>query len=104
MSAGSIVGAVNAKTCAGSIEYCDANDCTPSGSVYDPSLFKMNRGKMYEFQLATNAKIPVVMTPGIDSGTTIRKKNPRRLAPSIEAASSNSLGIARRNGTKDRKS
>ncbi|CPU65323.1 Uncharacterised protein [Mycobacteroides abscessus] len=41
-----------------------------------------------------------MMTPGRDSGTTIRKKKPRRLAPSIDAASSISRGMARRNGTR----
>jgi len=40
------------------------------------------------------------MTPGIESGTTIRKKNPSRPAPSMAAASSSSLGMARRNGTR----
>jgi hypothetical protein len=44
--------------------------------------------------------MPTVTTPGTDSGTTIRKKNPSRLAPSIEAASSSSFGMARRNGTR----
>ena len=44
--------------------------------------------------------MPTVTTPGSDSGTTIRKKKPSRLAPSIDAASSSSLGIARRNGTR----
>ena len=44
--------------------------------------------------------MPTVTTPGTDSGITIRKKNPSRLAPSIEAASSSSLGMARRNGTR----
>ena len=44
--------------------------------------------------------MPTVMTPGIASGTTILQKNPRREHPSIEAASSISSGMARRNGTR----
>ena len=40
------------------------------------------------------------MTPGSDSGSTIRKKKPSLPAPSIDAASSISSGIARRNGTR----
>ena len=35
----------------------------------------------------------MVTTPGTESGTTIRKKNPSRLAPSIDAASSISFGM-----------
>ena len=44
--------------------------------------------------------MPVVTTPGTDNGMTIRKKNPSLLAPSIDAASSSSSGIASRNGTR----
>ncbi len=40
------------------------------------------------------------MTPGIDSRTTMRKKNPMRLHPSMNAASWISSGMARRNGTR----
>lgn len=40
------------------------------------------------------------MTPGTASGSTIRQKNPRRLQPSIDAASWISSGMARRNGTR----
>ena len=41
-----------------------------------------------------------VMTPGMDSGSTIRQKKPSRPQPSIDAASWISSGIARRNGTR----
>ena len=47
-----------------------------------------------------NARMPTVTTPGSESGITIRKKKPSRLAPSIAAASSSSFGIARRKGTR----
>ena len=40
------------------------------------------------------------MTPGIDSGMTIRQKKPSRLHPSMSAASWISAGMARRNGTR----
>jgi hypothetical protein len=45
-SAGIIDIEVNASTLAVSTEYCDENDCTPSGSVYAASLFRMNSGRM----------------------------------------------------------
>ena len=43
-SAGIIDSDVNASTFAVSTEYCDANACTPSGSVKVASLFRMNSG------------------------------------------------------------
>src|SRR5690606_33129161 len=100
MSAGIIDSDVNASTRAVSTEYWEENAGTPSGSVYDISSFRMNSGSMYEFHDATNARMPTVMTPGSDSGTTIRKKKPRRPDPSMAAASSISFGMARRNGTR----
>ncbi len=50
------------------------------------------------FQLPMKARMATVTTPGSDSGMAMRKKNPRRLVPSMAAASSISLGMARRNG------
>ena len=41
-----------------------------------------------------------MITPGSASGMAIRKKNPRRLEPSMAAASSISLGMPRRNGVR----
>ena len=46
MSAGIIDSEVKASTLAVSTEYCDAKACTPSGSVKDASLFRMNSGRM----------------------------------------------------------
>src|SRR3954463_8044589 len=46
MTAGTIDNEVKASTLAVSTEYCDANDCTPSGNVYDDSLFRMKSGSM----------------------------------------------------------
>ena len=45
-SAGIIDSEVNASTFAVSTAYCEANACTPSGSVYAASLFRMNSGRM----------------------------------------------------------
>src|SRR5450756_2222791 len=45
-SAGIIDSDVNASTRAVSTEYCDANDWTPRGSVYEDSLLSMNSGSM----------------------------------------------------------
>jgi hypothetical protein len=44
-TAGTIDNDVNAST-AVSTEYCEANDWTPRGSVYDDSLFRMKSGSM----------------------------------------------------------
>ena len=41
-----------------------------------------------------------MITPGSESGRTIRQKKPSRLQPSIAAASWSSFGMARRNGTR----
>ena len=45
-SAGSIDSEVKARTAAVSTEYCDANACTPSGSVYLLGSTRMNSGSM----------------------------------------------------------
>ncbi len=99
-SAGIIDSDVNASTMAVSTEYCELNCCTPSGRVNCEMSLRMNSGSRYAFQLATNARMPVVSTPGSDSGIIMRKKNDSRLQPSTIAASSISAGMARRNGTR----
>jgi hypothetical protein len=52
------------------------------------------------FQLVMKARMATVTTPGSASGMAMRKKNPRRLMPSMAAASSISFGMARRKGTR----
>src|SRR5207237_10877478 len=49
------------------------------------------------FQLCTNAYNATVSSAGVDSGTTIRHKYLRWLAPSSWLASQSSLGIPRKN-------
>ena len=46
------------------------------------------------FQMLVNCQISVTMTMGVDSGSTMRQKICQKLAPSMRAAFTSSLGMA----------
>src|SRR4028119_1828959 len=64
----------------------------PGGSVRRLSSEIRTRAKRYSFQAKRNAKMPVAMMPGTACGSTTSQRAPRRVAPSISAASSRSMG------------
>lgn len=76
--------------------YSVKNSDNPTGTVLVPDIVINNANKK-SFNPVKNVKIAVVAIPLIDTGTIIRKKTPKLLQPSTNAASSNSLGMPSKN-------
>src|SRR3954466_11685061 len=69
---------------------------TPSESTYMLESVVSTSAQTYEFQAIRKVKSDTATRPGRTSGKMTRKKTESRDAPSIIAASSISVGIARK--------
>ncbi len=81
--------------------HCDAilpmNATIPKGSVFRCSDRMNSKARVYSFHTKTKVNMPHEISPGMAKGMTILMRACPRLAPSTMAASSNDLGMLKKN-------
>src|SRR6185437_730992 len=82
------------------VSWAPWNDARPSCTVLWSVDVITISGHRKSFHVHRNVTIPRVASAGSESGSTIRKSTPRRVQPSIRAASSRSTGSVRKNWRK----
>src|ERR1700684_3980928 len=80
--------------CPKSTENFDTKDNSPTGKVLAWDEEFNIHANSNSLQAAVKTKPPVAAMPGSVRGRMMRRKAPKRVAPSIMAASSRSLGMA----------